>query len=185
MKGIVFTEFLDMVENNFGVTVLDRILTRSVLPSGGIYTAVGTYSHTELLALVTQLSEATDRPVPSLVRAYGEYLFQRFAVLYPQLFAGVDDAFGFIERIDGYIHVEVRKLYPDAELPRFLARRVGDDELELTYESPRPFADLAEGLIQGCFDHFHSEVEIERQCDAGHRAQSVVFRLRRRNLKAA
>jgi hypothetical protein len=34
MKGIVFTEFLDLVEDKFGLEVLDKIITQSNLESG-------------------------------------------------------------------------------------------------------------------------------------------------------
>ena len=41
MKGIIFTEFIEMVEDKFGFEVADNIITNSNLPSGGAYTAVG------------------------------------------------------------------------------------------------------------------------------------------------
>jgi len=42
MKGIVFTEFLDLVEEKFGMEMVDKIITQSELESEGAYTAVGT-----------------------------------------------------------------------------------------------------------------------------------------------
>ena len=42
MKGIVFTEFLEMVEAQFGLDTVDAIIENSDLPSRGAYTAVGT-----------------------------------------------------------------------------------------------------------------------------------------------
>lgn len=36
MKGIVFTEFLDMVEEKFGYGVVDQIITESKLESNGM-----------------------------------------------------------------------------------------------------------------------------------------------------
>jgi len=41
MKGIVFTEFLEMVENKFSPELADRIIEGAEVPSGGVYTAVG------------------------------------------------------------------------------------------------------------------------------------------------
>ncbi|MGH8626303.1 MAG: heme NO-binding domain-containing protein, partial [Gammaproteobacteria bacterium] len=103
MKGVVFTEFLEMVEDRFSPEVADRIIEASNLPSGGAYTAIGTYDHTEMTQLVTQLSAATGTAVPVLVHAFGQYLFGRFVALYPQFFEGVESAFPFLEKIDGYI----------------------------------------------------------------------------------
>lgn len=47
MKGIIFTEFLEMVEDRFSPEIADRIIEASDLPSRGVYTAVGTYDHTD------------------------------------------------------------------------------------------------------------------------------------------
>ncbi|MFT6414777.1 MAG: hypothetical protein ACJARZ_000109 [Dokdonia sp.] len=43
MKGIIFTEFLDLVEATFGLEMVDIILNASKLPSNGVYTTIGTY----------------------------------------------------------------------------------------------------------------------------------------------
>ena len=84
----------------------------------------------------------------------------------PAFFSGVDSAFTFLASIDGHIHVEVRKLYPDAELPRFECRMLGPSQMEMIYTSSRPFADLAEGLIVGCAKHFGQPMTIERSTGA-------------------
>ena len=55
MKGIVFREFLEMVEEAFGMDVADQIIEESDLPSGGAYTSVATYDHHEILTLVGKL----------------------------------------------------------------------------------------------------------------------------------
>lgn len=161
MKGIVFTEFLDLVGDRFGEEIVDRIIEESDLASGAAYTAVGTYDHAEIITLVSKLSAATQIPVPDLLRTYGSHLFHRFAEHYPHLFSGIGSCFDFLAQIDNYIHVEVRKLYPDAELPEIHCERKGDDRLELTYQSGRPLAYFAEGLIRGSVAHFGESVDVE------------------------
>ena len=163
MKGIVFTEFSTMVEEKFGFEVLDDIIMRSGIASGGSYTAVGTYPHEEMIALVVALSETTGIAVPDLVKAFGAHLFDVFSKNYGVFFANVNNAFDFFESIETYIHVEVHKLYPEAELPKFTCQRSPDDkQLLLTYSSPRPFADLAEGLITSCLKYFGEQCTITR-----------------------
>ena len=162
MKGIVFTEYLEMVESAFGADVVDRLIDASAQPNDGAYAATGTYDHTELVRMVVALSGLMRTPVPALVRAYGVHLFGRLAAGFPQFFKGSPTAFDFLAGVDGYVHVEVRKLYPDAELPRFECQPVSDHELRMVYRSSRHFADLAEGLLQGCFDHYQEPVTIGR-----------------------
>jgi len=163
MKGIVFCEFVEMMEQEFSAEMADEILSGTLLESGGAYTTVGTYDHHEMLALVTQLSEKTGMPVPELVEAFGRYLFGRFVVLYPDFFEGVDGAFSFLDRIEEHVHVEVRKLYPDAELPTFETSRVDNDTMLMVYQSKRPFADLAHGLIEGCIAHYGEPVDVHME----------------------
>ena len=160
MKGIVFSEFIEMVEEQFSPEMADQIIEASDLPSGGAYTAVGTYHHDEMLTLVNHLSEATGQPASELVQAFGRHLAGRFASLYPEFFDGVGGTLEFLEQIENHVHVEVRKLYPDAELPSFDSERRGPDELIMTYRSQRPFAPLAEGLIRGCAEHWNEGLEV-------------------------
>ena len=75
MKGIVFKEFADMVEATFGDDMYDRLVAQSDLPSGGVYTAVGTYDHMEIVQLVVALSKETGIDPTTLVQAFGKYLF--------------------------------------------------------------------------------------------------------------
>lgn len=161
MKGIVFTELIDMVEATFGVDMMDDVLDDCELESGGAYTAVGTYDHTELLEIVSVLSKHSNIPVKELVFKYGHHLFSRFHELMPVFFEKPNDAFEFLESVHDYIHVEVKKLYPDASLPSFETEKSGDNALVMTYRSQCPFADFAHGLMQGCVDFYKENIVIE------------------------
>ena len=161
MKGIVFTEFLEMVESKFSPELADSIIEDAELPSGGAYTTVGTYDHSEMIKLVSCLSKETGISPAELTQAFGLYMFERFYVLFPQYFNGIDSSFQFLERIEDYIHVEVRKLYPEAELPTFECDTSQPGRLCLTYQSSRPFAALAEGLIRGCIAHFREDADVK------------------------
>jgi hypothetical protein len=61
MKGLVFREFIDLVETKFGDDIVDEIIEAADLPSGGAYPAVGTYPHSEMVSLVVELSRAVER----------------------------------------------------------------------------------------------------------------------------
>jgi hypothetical protein len=68
--------------------------------------------------------------------------------------------FSFLNSIDQYIHPEVLKLYPDAELPRFDAEIKSDNEMILNYMSSRKMSDLAIGLIKGAAKYFKEDVDV-------------------------
>jgi hypothetical protein len=182
MKGIVFTELLEMVETKFGLAMVEKIISEAGLDNGGAYTAVGQYDYHEMLRLVTALSDASTMSVAELEKAFGRYLFERFSSLYGRFFVGVDSTFAFLSRVHDYVHAEVLKLYPEAELPNFTVVEQGPHRLVMMYESPRPFADLAEGLILGCIEHFKEQVDVTRQtmpAQGGSREQFTLQRLRR------
>ena len=163
MKGVVFTEFSELVEEQFGLQMLDDLLSSCPLESGGIYTAVGTYDCQELITLVTELSRRTGIATDELVVAFGEFLFARLASGAPQFCENIATVGEFLGTIEGVIHVEVRKLYPDAQLPSLNCRQLSETETELLYRSNRPLAAFAEGLIRGCAAHFGETFELQRE----------------------
>jgi Haem-NO-binding len=168
---------LDMASDKFGDELLDSVIDGLDLPSGCAYTSVGTYDYQEIVALTASISAKTQMPVPDLLRGFGKHLFGRFADLYPALFEGIEGSFNFLEAIEKYIHVEVRKLYPDAELPSFDYSRPSEDCLVMTYHSCRPLGDLCRGLMEGCLAHFDDDVTLE-QIDKSTNGQScIVFQL--------
>jgi hypothetical protein len=178
MKGIVFTELLEMVEHKLSLATVDEVLRRANPESGGSYTAVGTYPVEELFAIVGALSDVTKTPVPDLLFMFGEHLFGRFAVGYPAFFQNATSPIDFLSKVDSYIHIEVRKLYPDAELPRFDSEVVSQSEIRLTYHSPRRMAAFAHGLIAGCGKHFGRALDIQQEDLSGGTGQDVRFTVR-------
>lgn len=163
MKGIVFTEFLDMVESEYGYEIVDKIIELSDLTSRGIYTSVGTYDHGEIVKLLTNLSSEVAVEAQILLKAFGKYLFDTFLSSYPHFFATVDNVLDFLKSIDAHIHVEVLKLYPDATLPSFKYITRDDGALIMTYESERKMAALAEGLIEKAIEHYGEPYRIQSE----------------------
>jgi len=152
-----------MVEQAHGYGMVDQLIMDNELPSGGVYTTIGTYSHQEMVTLVVDLSKKTETPVPNLLNAFGQYLFGTFEKGYPMFFEAAENAFDFLESIEKYIHVEVKKLYPDAQLPSFSTRRLSTDTLEMIYYSDRRMADFALGLIEKTFEHYGEKATIYRE----------------------
>jgi hypothetical protein len=169
MKGIVFTELLDYVDATLGRDMVDDIIDDCNFAHGGAYTSVGTYEYQEMIALVSALSKRTETRVPDLLCGFGRHLCGRFANLYPEFFENKKCLFDFLESVNGHIHVEVHKLYPDAELPAFETHARSAGDLQLDYRSCKPLASLAEGLIKGASDIYREPVAVshERREEAG------------------
>ncbi|QXP60279.1 heme NO-binding domain-containing protein [Olleya sp. HaHaR_3_96] len=163
MKGIVFTEFLELVEDKFGLEMVDNIITSSTLESEGVYTAVGTYSFSEMLQLLSHLSENTGISIDNLLLVYAEHFFSVIEKSYPGLLATYKDPIEMISSIENHIHVEVRKIYPDAELPTFEVVEKTENSLIMIYTSSRAMHHFGLGLMNKTFAHFNSTATIDLQ----------------------
>ena len=153
MKGFIFTEFLEMAEAEFGIQTVDKITSLVELHDQGAYTAVGNYPHGDMIAMLGALSKEAGLEQTDLLTANGRYLFKTFTREYS----------------------EVRKLYPDANLPSFDCSVGENRTLTLDYESHRPLADLAEGLIKECIEHFGDPIELIREPGPSKDAHSARF----------
>lgn len=177
MKGIVFAEFIELVEDKFGFEIADEIIEESNLPSGGAYTSVGTYDHQEMIELVTHLSKKTNIAVEDLVKTFGEHLLTKFVEGYPMFFESVDNCFDFLDTIENKVHVEVKKLYPEAELPTFDSTVHSKHEMTLIYTSKRPFSALAYGLIKGSASYYNENIDIQMKDQSTAELTQVHFTL--------
>ena len=163
MKGVVFTEFLTFIESQFDLAMVDHLITATQPASGGAYTAVGTYEASELVAMVVELSQRSGETVPNLVKAFGEHLFNHFATSHADTMGDVHSAEELLSSVESRIHVEVRKLFPDAELPTIGFQKMDERTSEVLYQSSRPFADLCEGLIAAAIKHFQDPITLTRE----------------------
>lgn len=160
MKGIVFTEFLDLVEAKFGLKMVDEIISKSDLETGGAYTSVGTYKFSEMLQLLQHLSANTKISIDDLLLIYGEHFFSVLEESYPGLLATYTDPIDMISSIENHIHIEVRKIYPDAELPTFEIIEKTNNSLVLLYKSSRAMHHFGLGLMNKTFEHFDARATI-------------------------
>lgn len=162
MKGVVFVELLAMAESLIGEDAVDEVLDTAELESDGAFSAVGNYPCSELMILVEAFSKHTGYSQSFLQTAFGKWIFGKFAEGYTVFFEGKNDAFTMLESIENEVHVEVRKLYPEVELPTFSTERISPDTLQMIYSSERPLVDFCEGMIQACLEHFGTAGEIEK-----------------------
>lgn len=162
MKGIIFTELIEMVEEGHGLEVTDRLLSLPKLSSGGVYIATGTYPVSDLEILLAELQRILGADRDTLLKLFSGHLFKTFERRYADLLDSYSDTFGLLKMIEGHIHVEVRKLYPDAELPEFEVADEDDRQLVLIYRSSRHMQALAMGLMEAAAAHFGETFDIQQ-----------------------
>lgn len=163
MIGSIFVEFMEHVENNYGMDTVDEIVGQldGKLSTGGAYTTVGNYPHGEMLALATALCSVQVKTMPEVVRDFAGHLMQAFYRGHAKYFGSSTDVFDFLLSVGDVIHADVRKLYTDARPPTVEGRLQADGTLLLRYESYRPLAELALALTEMSGRFFKQPLAIE------------------------
>lgn len=173
MKGIIFTEFMELVEQKFGPESLETILEQA--KDQGVYTAVGSYDHKALVKLIVALSQLTNIPPEELQRVFGHSIFKNLYQSLPKSASlhECKNTFQFIRLVEDYIHLEVKKLYSDANPPKFEFISETETELVFDYVSARCMAHVCLGLVEGCAEYFDQSVEIfmDKQTDVGNQVR--------------
>ncbi|MGI9520747.1 MAG: heme NO-binding domain-containing protein, partial [Hyphomicrobiaceae bacterium] len=165
MKGIVLVELIKMAEDAFGEDVVDQVLDEAELSTDGAFTSVGNYPCSDLVKIVEGLSADSGVSGEILQKKFGHWMMEQFGEKFPESFVDKSNSMELLEAVEEEIHVEVRKLYPDAELPRFDTRRISDDHLRIVYTSPRPLEAFCYGLIEASVDRFGERAVIEATKD--------------------
>ena len=87
-----------------------------------------------------------------------------------------------LSNVDVAIHESVQKLEPERKIPVFLTPvEDANSALTLHYTSPRGMADLAEGLILGCLQHYGVDQNITVcRIDLADDGTSSIFKMNQR-----
>lgn len=158
----MFVEFGTFVEQNYGLDVADRVLAKceSQLSTGGAYTSVGNYPHTEMLTLAVALCEDTGTDLGAMLHDFAGHVLGAFLRMHPEFFKTAS-LVTFLESLENKIHKEVRKIYPDANPPNVSVERTDNGGVEVFYKSHRPLAPLAHALLDHSIAHFQEKMNIE------------------------
>lgn len=166
MKGIIFNLLEAVVIDEHGEDAWDDLLDAAGVE--GSYAALGNYPDAELLRLVALMPDAFGGDRNAQLRWFGRRAMPILAHRYADFFESPTDTRSFLLTLNNIIHAEVRKLYPDADVPTFDFDPVPGvepppgDALVMGYESTRRLCALAEGFIHGVADHYGQAATIEQ-----------------------
>jgi len=154
MKGFIFTNFLDFVEKSNGLDMVDEMLGECDLASEGVYSAFNSYEFDELVTLLTYVSNKTGIAPQVLLEAFGRFVFPYLIGKHSYIIEKYSNALDLIAGIESHIHIEVKKLYEDAELPTFSVVEQTENTLTLIYTSSRGLTYFAIGLMRETLEFF-------------------------------
>jgi hypothetical protein len=168
MKGLIFTELVEFVESSFNYETVDNMLQNANLPHSGAYTQAGNYPFDELVSIIISLNRITKIEINKLLFLFGDHIFDKIKSLYPSLIEEFNNPLDFIEKVDEIVHVEVKKLYSDVDLPRFFVKFKSEKKLILLYQSEKKLEALAHGLMIGCARYYNKKINVEYHIVSNH-----------------
>lgn len=160
MKGVLFNLVEDVVTETLPPDAWDDILERAGVD--GAYTTLGNYPDQELGSIVGATATHAHLSEADTLRLSGLLGFKHLARRAPHLLDGLDDWRTVLKSLDNIIHPEVRKIYPDSDVPGFEAVDDGDS-LMVTYTSKRNLCALADGLMKGTGDWFGVSLNVSHE----------------------
>ena len=176
MKGVVFKHFESFVVDSFGEELYETVLGEAELGSDGVFLGPETYPDADLFALVGKVLEKTGLELPAALQAFGRFLFDALADGAPVYLEG-HDLRSFLESVDSVIHVEVRKLFPDAETPEIEFQDAGPATFVMRYRSSRQLCHLFRGLLEGSAARFGEKIDYRESDCMLHGADACEFRV--------
>ena len=160
MKGIIFNVFEDFLDEKYGENTFDNIIEAMVPDVKEPFIAPGTYPDELLFSIIHKTMEEKNLELNPTLLEFGEFLFLQLAKKYPVFVKSHNNAKDFIKTIHDIIHVEVRKLFPEAVTPDFSYSNEKENEITITYTSKRSLFILAEGLINRCAKYYKEEIKL-------------------------
>jgi hypothetical protein len=158
MKGIVFNLLQEIVCAEHGEDNWEEMLHKA--GANGAYTSLGNYPDAEFMDLVGAAASALAMTPDGIVLWFGRRALPLLAQKYPEFFEGHSTR-SLLLSLNDIIHPEVRKIYPDADVPSFDYDTSLPDELLMSYRSRRMLCTLGQGLVEGAAAHYGEHATFE------------------------
>ncbi|NSY32519.1 hypothetical protein DS891_02705 [Pseudoalteromonas sp. JC28] len=164
MRGVIFRGLEELVVEAIGMQTWDELLEAHA-PEGRVYVSPTSYPDAELFALAQGVADKLNKPLTDVLAIFGQSLFGFLA----EKHKGISSKFTSFEElvlsIDSVIHMEVKKLYDEPNLPSIAAIVKDDKTIVLEYCSNRKLCFCAEGLLYGAAQFYSRKLKIEHpQC---------------------
>lgn len=163
MKGIFFTEFLEMIEKEYGLSLAEKIISELGVGNNGVYESTADYPYDQFVELCGLLSKEVRSSVIDITKNFGEYLFSRLVILFRPKFAGNSCIFDFLDQIDYFVHKNIQESFTNVVIPRFRAMKINESTFQMTYQTEKLLIHLAIGLFMGCQRFFNEELTLNTE----------------------
>jgi len=164
MKGVIFNMLEEFVIEVSDEETFEEIYEECEFVSQGPFIGPGTYPDEDFLQMANKAIAKLGIAPADALRAFGKWSFPKLAEKVPPSFVDFEHPKDFLLTVERVIHAEVRKLYTNANPPRFEFEDPEPNKLIIYYISERQLHDFMDGLIEGVGEHFKTEISTTREC---------------------
>ncbi|WP_366525043.1 heme NO-binding domain-containing protein [uncultured Shewanella sp.] len=123
----------------------------------------GTYPDEDLIELVNQTCKKLNLSPKDAHFSFGKWIFPHLTKIAPPEVTTFKHPKKLFLRLDHIHRVELKKIWPDAEPPRFQCIDTGPNSVTMTYDSIREMADLVEGVIESVAMNYQTAIQFEKK----------------------
>ncbi len=168
MKGMIFNLLEDFIVEGWGPERFEKIMELCPVHAQVPYVGPGTYPDANLMSIIEKTTAELGLGNAEALRRFGRFAFPKLAQKFSVYTQNHRHPKTFLKAVDGVIHVEVRKLFANAEPPRITFEDPAPDRLILHYNSRRQLCPFFAGLVEGCGDFYkvpiaQAQVECARE----------------------
>lgn len=158
MKGLIFNLLEEFLVARCGETEYELILANCELITAepSLMVGPGSYPDQDFTAIIASAANRLGLSSDELFQEVGRAVIPLLAARYPQFFSPSKHPREFFASLNFIHHLEVKKLYKDAELPRFRCENKADGSLLINYLSSRRLCHFFSGLINGVADYYQT-----------------------------
>ncbi len=157
MHGMIFSELQNYAETKRGPGTWSALLKKANLENR-VYLSVREYPDAEAVALVMAASAMTGLPLSAVLEDSGQFIVPSLVRIYRHLLKPEWRTIDVIDHTEATVHKVVRVKNPGAKPPQLKTKRLGPDEVQLIYTSPRRMCGLAIGIATGLGQHFKEKI---------------------------
>jgi hypothetical protein len=164
MHGIIFAQLQRFVQQGLGAEAWTKALRLANL-KGRTYISLVDYPDAELSSIVEAVSEIAGKSTGETIEAFGTFMAPDLIRMYSVLIRPEWTTLDVIEHTEAVIHTVVRVNVAGARPPELRCKRIGPDEVQFRYDSPRRMCRLARGIINGIAHKYQEDIAIvEYEC---------------------
>ncbi len=162
MKGIVFVNFNEFINELWEDEFWDNLLNEAELPSGGVYTTFDTYDDQKLFTLIYQAVDKKNIYVKDAQFVSGKWVFREFYSFAPAGVHNFTDVFESAHTVQSFIHLEADKLDTDTLHPKSMFLSGTPKKILSHYQSVGKLCFLCEDILPSPARHAGQKVKVSQ-----------------------